>query len=309
VDIVDFHTHLWPVGKTSGDHHAPPGISIPEDALRRGKHPDLLLEEFKAADVSLAVVSTTIESLFGIAKPTDANLIREVNDWLAALVTRYPDRLVALGTVDAFSGEAAAHEAERAITELNFRGLVIDSSRHGLFLGDECVRPTLDVAAHHGVPIFVHPVGIPDASIFVAGAGRLGNSAGRGLMNGVAFLSVLENGILDRYPDLSFVFATLGLGAIVQAARGGVFGKDRRSSGTRPNLYFDTMGEDPAIVKILVDFFGAERVVAGTDWPLLPPLSQDGLTSALAHAGLAPSDAALVAGGNARRLLRLPLVG
>ncbi len=306
MDIVDFHTHLWPKDWAIGGARARPGVTIPAVAHRRVVDPAALVSEFETADVSLAVVSATIESLFGMDGATEPGIVRQVNDWLAALVAVHPRRLLALGTVDAFSGDAGAREAERAITELQLRGLVIDSSRHGLFPGDARVRPTLEVAARYNVPIFVHPVALPDPSIFIAGAGALGNSLGRGLMNGVAFLSVLQSGLVEEFPDLNLVFATLGLGAIVQAARGGKYGRGQRSARPRPNLYFDTMGEDPEIVKILVGFFGPDRVLAGTDWPILPALSQTGLAAALSQAGLTPTESALVASGNARRLLKWP---
>ncbi len=124
-------------------------------------------------------------------------------------------------------------------------------------------------------------------------------------MNGVAFLSVLQAGLLDELPDLHLVFATLGVGAIVQAARGGKYGREQRQDRPRPNIYFDTMGQDPAIIKVLTGVFGADRVVAGTDWPILPALTQSGLSAALAGAGLSTEEQALVANGNARRLLGL----
>ncbi len=254
MEIIDFHTHLWPIAWGIGGSRNRSGANIPEHALRRIVNPDALVEEFAAADISRAVISTTIESLFGLDGEVELDVIRRINDWLVGVVAAHPEQLVALGMVDAFSGDAGAIEAEQAITELKLCGLVIDSSRHGLFLGDSRVRPTLEVAARHNVPIFVHPVDLPDLSIFIAGAGPLGNSLGRGLMNGAAFLSVLRNSILERFPSLSPVFAALGLGAIIQASRGGKYDRYQRLLRTRPNLYFDTMGEDPGIVKVLADF-------------------------------------------------------
>lgn len=92
----------------------------------------------------------------------------------------------------------------------------------------------------------------------------------------------------------------------MQAARGGIFGRAERQRQPRPNIYFDTMGADPAIVRTLVGFFGAERVLAGTDWPILPALQAESLAASLAEAGLNKAEQRLVAGGNARRLLSLP---
>ncbi|MFC0216978.1 putative TIM-barrel fold metal-dependent hydrolase [Pseudochelatococcus lubricantis] len=302
LDIVDIHTHLWPADRGAGGARRV-NFGLGDDILRQIVDPAALLDAFAAAGVSLAVVSTTVESLFGVEGPTDESTIAGVNDWLAGLVAAHPGRLAALGVVDPFSGEAAAREAERALGTLGLAGLVIDSSRHGRFLADPAVRPTLEVANRYRAPVFVHPINAPQADLLIAGAGKAGNSLGRGLMNGVAFLSLLESDILDAFPDINFVFATLGLGAIVQASRGGRYGREARDAGERPNIYFDTMGDDPAIVRILTSFFGVERVLAGTDWPILPALAQASLRDNLIRAGLDAHERQLVAGLNARRIL------
>lgn len=302
LDIVDFHTHLWPPAWAPGGKRfrGLPGLGAATvDLITK---PEALIDAFAANGIALAIISATIESLFGAAGPVDADDIRQANDWLAGLPVRHGG-LAALATIDAFSGDAGAREAERAITELGLVGVVVDSARAGRFLGDPVTRPTLETAARLKVPVFVHPVAHPDSDVLIAAAGKLGNSAGRGLMNGVAFLAVLQSSLLDDFPDLDLVFATLGLGAIVQAARGGRFGRDNRARRPRPNLYFDTMGDDPAIVSILTGFFGADRVLAGTDWPILGPLDRATLAANLAAAGLDDADQRLVAGGNARRLL------
>ena len=82
-------------------------------------------------------------------------------------------------------------------------------------------------------------------------------------------------------------------------------GEDERNASHQPNIYFDTMGDDPRIVRALVDFFGAERVLAGTDWPILSGLTRDHLAASLAEAGLSESEQRLIAAGNARRILDL----
>jgi aminocarboxymuconate-semialdehyde decarboxylase len=304
LDIVDIHTHLWPPAWGPGGKYAKPAGSFSPEIFRKITTPSALVDEFRDAGVSLAVVTATIESLFGAEGPVDFSAIAEANDWLADLVKTEPS-LAAFGVTDVFSGEQGAREAERAIVDLGLPGLVIDSSRGGKFLADPAARPTLEVAARHKVPVFVHPVAHPNSDILIAGAGAWGNSLGRGLMNGVAFLSVLNGGIIDELPDLHLVFATLGLGGLVQAARGGRFGRDQRHTPNRPNIYFDTMGDDPRIVKVLVDYFGVDRVLAGTDWPILPALRADSLAANLAEAGLNEAEQRLVAGGNARRLLGL----
>ncbi|MDR3473605.1 MAG: amidohydrolase family protein [Devosia sp.] len=304
LDIVDIHAHLWPPAWGPGGKHEKKSFGFSDEIYRKITTPQALVDEFAAAGVSLAVVSTTIESLFGAEGPVDRTLIPGVNDWLAELAAKHHS-LAAFATIDAFAGDEAAREAERAIVSLGLAGLVIDSSRNGRFLNDPAVRPVLEAAARLKVPVFVHPVAHPNAEPLIAGAGTLGNSLGRGLMNGVALLSVLQAGILDALPDLHLVFATLGVGAVVQASRGGLFGREAWAQGKRPNVYFDTMGSDPRILRVLTDFFGADRVVAGTDWPILPALGAASLKGSFEQAGLPKADQLLIAGGNARRLLSL----
>lgn len=233
LDIVDVHTHLWPPAWGPGGKHAKPSGAFSSEIYRKITTPSALVEEFKRAGVSLAVVTTTIESLFGAQGPVDFDGVRETNDWLASLVAEEPT-LAAFAVTDAFAGEQGAAEAERAIVEGGLSGLVIDSSRNDKFLADPAVRPTLEVAARHRVPVFVHPVAHPKSEVLIAGAGALGNSLGRGLMNGVAFLSIIQSSILDELPDLHLIFATLGLGGIVQAARGGIYGRTDAGANRAP---------------------------------------------------------------------------
>lgn len=303
LDIVDIHAHVWPPAYAPGGAREKKNTGFAPEIERKITSPEALLSELETGGVSLAIITATIESLFGLQGETDQGIIAETNDWLGELTAQHPDRLGAFATVDAFSGDAGAREAERAITKAGLSGLVIDSSRNGRFLSDPGVRPTLEVAARLRVPIFVHPVSHPDAATLIAAAGKNGNSIGRGLMNGVALLSVLEASLLDDFPDLNLIFATLGLGALVQAARGGKFGREAREAGERPNIYFDTMGDDPAIISTLVGFFGVERVLAGTDWPILSGLSRERFADSLQSAGLNEAEQRLVAGGNARRII------
>ena len=304
LDIVDIHTHLWPPAWAAGGRHARSAHTFAPEILAKFLSSETQIEEFARGGVSTSVVTATLETLFGTDNPYDPDALKQANDWLAELPRRY-DTIVAFGTVDAFAGEAGAREAERAIVQLGLSGLVIDSARAGKFVGHPSTLPTLQVAARYRVPVFVHPVFHPDSAPLIEAAGPAGNSLGRGLMNAVAFLSLSQSTLLDDLPDLNLIFATLGIGAIAQASRKGRYALAQRAATPRPNIYFDTMGSDPAIIRALVGFFGAERVLAGTDWPILGALDQASLRRGLTGAGLSESEQRLVAGGNARRILGL----
>ncbi|MCB4770447.1 amidohydrolase family protein [Ancylobacter sp. Lp-2] len=307
--IIDVHTHIRPKGWTPQLSASATARDREVAAVRAAKltDVDLLVRESEEGGIDLRLLSATIEGFFGIEGPTDAGEIARVNDFLAETVAAHPNRLGALATVDAFAGESAAREAERAVRELGHVGIVIDSARDGLFINDPRVRPTLEVAAALKVPVLVHPVAAPIAEALTRAAGVPGNSFGRGLVNGTAFLSVLHAGILDDLPDLHLIFTAIGAGALVlAAAESEHYGAKARSSGKpRPNIYFDIMGQEPAVIRFLIDLAGPERVVVGSDWPIWAPVSRQGLAKALDAAGLSAEEQALIAGGNASRLLNL----
>lgn len=62
------------------------------------------------------------------------------------------------------------------------------------------------------------------------------------------------------------------------------FGRDARQAAALPNVHFDTMGDDPLLLKVRVDYFRAQRVLVGTDFPILPSLQKAGLKACFAEA-------------------------
>ncbi len=305
--IIDVHAHIRPKGwkPRLPSYASAHDRAVAADRAAKITDVDLLVEESVEGDVALRLLSATIEGFFGIEGPTDGSEIARVNDFLAETVSAHPARLAALATVDAFAGDSAAREAERAILELGHAGIVIDSARDGLFIGDKRVRPTLEVAAALKVPVLVHPVAAPIAGALTRAAGVPGNSFGRGLVNGTAFLSVLHAGILEELPDLNLIFTAIGAGALVLAAAETeqYSARARQDPDRRPNIYFDLMGVEPAVIRYLVELVGADRVLVGSDWPIWAPVSRAVLQDAFARAGLSDEDQARIASGNARRLL------
>jgi len=84
--------------------------------------------------------------------------IPRINDHLAELVNRHPNRIFGLATVDAYSGEDGARELTRAVRELGLRGVFVQAAKKELFIDAPQARPTLAAAAALGVPVFVHPI-------------------------------------------------------------------------------------------------------------------------------------------------------
>jgi predicted TIM-barrel fold metal-dependent hydrolase len=72
----------------------------------------------------------------------------------------------------------------------------------------------------------------------------------------------------------------------------------------RKRLYVDTMGFDPATIRFAVHLLGAEHVLAGSDWPIMPIASRQYIDEALAELELSEQQTAAILGGNTARLLK-----
>lgn len=306
LDVVDFHGHWFPPDVVDPSRPPKGATAAVAAAWSLLTDIDAQLEHGARAGVAAQVVGAPMTSLAGAAVVPRAELASRANDALAAAVGRHGDQLAGLATVDAFDGDHGAEEARRAVDELGLPGLMIEATDGELVLSDPCARPTLAFAAERGIPVFAHPVTpVPLAERF-ARAGGPGVLVARGTESAISTLQLLASGTIGDLEGLQLVIACIGAGALlatafIEATDGGPLPHD----AGRGRLHIDTMGFDPAVVRFAIDAVGVEHVLIGSDWPVMARDASPERVSALFDAvGLAGDDAALVAGGNARRLLR-----
>lgn len=300
--LLDIHTHFRPSGWVSPHKPAPAPGSAPE------KHEDLeaLVAESNDKGVHARALSATVEALFGLEIKPDTPTINGVNEYLAEAVRQRPDNFLGLATVDAYSGDDGAEQARYAIEELGLQGIVIDSSRYDRYLSAPEAYPTLELAAAHGVPVFVHPFAAPQTKHLVEVAGKPGQSIGRGLQNGVSLLSALHAELPERLPDLRLIFTSLGHAAVLFGADALAEHKARRGGAQAEpaNIYIDTMRFNAPLIRYYGETLGVERIIVGSDWPGRD-VSRELVDNTLAAAGFAPEQQELIRIGNARRLFEL----
>jgi predicted TIM-barrel fold metal-dependent hydrolase len=182
----------------------------------------------------------------------------------------------------------------------------VESANGSLLLDAPQARPTLQVAAQLGVPVFVHPVNPRPLSRQLAPYGRLGTLLARGTVNDATLVALLETGVFDELPKLQVVVTTLALGGVLLAGGFGTASGVRTDAATllRRHVFIDTMNFHPVLIRAAVDLLGAGHVLAGSDWPIVSegPI-RERAEQAFAAAALTPSEQTLIAGGNARWLL------
>jgi len=130
------------------------------------------------------------------------------NNRLAEIVRAYPGKFIGMATVPLQNVKAAAAEMERAVLDLNLKGVEVGSNIRGRYLGDPLFWPFYEKVAGLDVPIFIHPRD-------VAGSERLkdfyfGNLIGNPLDTTIAAAHIIFSGVLDRFPGLKFILSHAG---------------------------------------------------------------------------------------------------
>jgi aminocarboxymuconate-semialdehyde decarboxylase len=224
-----------------------------------------------------------------------------MNDHVADLVARHPGRLIGLASVDGFDGERSGREAERAMRELGLRGVFMDCARGEAMLDAPQARPTLAVAAKYGVPVFAHPVAPQPLTRQLSRYGSAGTLYARSTANSAAVIALVEGGVFEDLPGLRIVVTALAMGGLAMVA-----GLSERSlSVVREHVYIDTNVLHPTLLRAAVNLLGAERVLAGSDWPINDLCLRPALDQAMDRAGLSADERNAIAGGNCRRLLAI----
>lgn len=308
--VIDFHNHFTGSAFTPiVGAGAPAARRAYFDAVNRNLADlDALLGSIETAGIAARVVNTPLEFIQDPDGETAPGTVARINDQLAELVRRNPNRLYGLATVDAYSGEAGARELTRTVRELDLRGAFVQAAKKDLFLDAPQARPTLAAAAALGVPVFVHPITDAQLRVRFGRYGRPGVTLNRSTINSAALIALLEGGTFDELPGLRVVVTTLAIGAVLLA--GGLYGDSRLRHDApelnRRHVYIDTMGLHPVLIRSAVDMLGADHVLAGTDWPIyVEKQIPERLQLALTACGLNAADQQLVAGGNAAKLMRI----
>ncbi len=159
-------------------------------------------------------------------------------------------------------------------------------------------------AEETGALVFVHP-----STRGFAGPAEhyLWNTVGNPVETTVFAAHLVMSGVLERHPGLKLLLAHGG-GAlpwlrgrlrhasehIAAAGQVDVYASLRR-------LYYDSVVFDPAVLRALVEFAGADHVLAGSDHPF--DMADPDPEATVRAAGLSAADEALILQGNAERLL------
>jgi len=293
IKTVDVHSHVLPREMVEAIRARPRDYQIRvehrdggEVFIRDDRHSTPLYAEFYDADakiegmdrkgIDVSVISVT-PVVFFYWLPADAGLAaaRIMNDGIARMAAKRPDRLRGMATLPMQDPDAAVAELERVVKEHGFRSIELGCRIRGELLAEPKFRPVLRRAQELGVFIFTHPYVAGELPADL-GCYYLGNLAGLPFDTALMAAHLMFSGALDELPRLNIILAHGG-GClpyqIGRLAHGYKVRKEARAHAKRSpaellrRFYFDALTHDAAALKFLVEKAGADRVTIGTDAP------------------------------------------
>ena len=236
--------------------------------------------------VDLQVLSLTIPGVELMDASTGTALARNVNDALADVVRKYPDRFLGFAALAPQSPEEAADELERAVKELDLKGWKTHSNYGDSYLDEKRYWPIFERAEKLDVPIYLHPSfpTIPQLKTDYGWA-LSGAPFGFGIETAICMMRLVLSGVFDRYPGLKVILGHLGEGLPFLLARIDYpyvipwFDPNARpelnkkpSDYFKNNVFVTTSGNyyEPAFM-CTYEAMGIDRILLGTDYPYEDP--------------------------------------
>jgi predicted TIM-barrel fold metal-dependent hydrolase len=212
---------------------------------------------------------------------SSVSLITDINDYILESITRFPKRLIGFCTAPFDDTDAALREIERCVTA-GAKGVGeirpdISSGRDKIQL----LKPVCDYLVEHGLIMSTHSSELESHSY-----------PGKGSATPDLLISLLK-----LNPNLKLVCAHWGGGLHLQT-------NNPEIKSMLKNTYFDSAASpflyQPEIYKSMCDAFGADKLLFGTDYPLLKAKRY---FSEIKNINLPTQIEQGILGENARRLL------
>jgi predicted TIM-barrel fold metal-dependent hydrolase len=295
-----------------------PHVIAPSESARKA----LDMGKARLADMETAGISMQVLSYGGFPQLLPAEqsiaLCRTANEKLALAAQTRPTRFAGFATLPWQAPEAAARELERAVKALGLKGALINGRPGEGFLDDPRYAPILAAFDELNVPLYVHP-GLPLPAVQAPYYGGFERELGARLAMfawgwhneaGIQVVRMLLAGVFDRYPGLQVISGHWGemVPFFLQRLEDSI---PQEASGLKRPIvqtYREHVLVSPSGMLTLPHFqfihtlMGAERILYSIDYPYQ---SLDGARAFIERLPVGDADKALIAHGNAERLLGL----
>lgn len=284
---IDVHHHAFPrtyiqALKGAGVKNTM-GVDFPEWT------PETSLKQMDKNQIQIAMLSISAPGVYfnGMEFPDgfSEELARLGNEAIADTKKKYPDRFGGFATIPMLNTKSAIDELAFALDKLELDGITLMTNYKGIYLGDEKFETFFENLNKRNAIVFIHPtepgpqfdpgLDIPVALI----------EAPFDTTRAVA--NLMFNGVLDRYPNITYIvshgggtipFLAWRLAGIEYAQKDKkvsvlralydylLKGKPDKGLRCLKSMYFDTaIVSGNYALNALRDFAGSEHIVYGSD--------------------------------------------
>ncbi len=266
-------------------------------------------------DVQVISLASTGVQMFEADEAT--HLATLANDVLAEAIARYPTRYAGLASFAPQDPAGAAKEIERAMTQLGYNGVIVNSHTNGDYLDQQAYWPILEACEACEAPLYIHPRAPSPQMIEPYMAYTLEHAIwGFQAETALHALRLIAGGLFDRFPKLKVVLGHGGEGLHYWLPRlDGMWANFKAPEGSRPtlemapseyikrNFAVTTSGMNWApAVKFALEALGRDAVMFAIDYPFV----DSGMSVAqMDGIDIADADKAAIYHRNAERIFRI----
>jgi len=218
-----------PGGAIDVHHHfAPPG----QTAANRPWTPELTLAQMEKFNISVAILSMTQNgNLLYDNTPKGRTEVRRGNDYGAELVQKHPDKFGQFGGIPMPDIDGTLKEIEYVFDQLKVDGIgLYTNDNQGRWPGDAYFEPMWQELNRRNAIVYMHPLAPPCCTNLKYGPNAAMLEYDFDIGRAVA--SIIVNGVMFRYPNITFI--TVHSGGTVPMLVGRM--KDRIPMGSQQYL-------------------------------------------------------------------------
>jgi predicted TIM-barrel fold metal-dependent hydrolase len=252
---------------------------------------------------------------YGRDRDLAGKIVKLQNEKLAELCASKPDRFAGFASLTLQAPDLAVQELEIAIKKQGLKGAAIGGAVNGEAFSDSKFHPVWAKAEELGVPLFIHPQGIPELNKRLTGNGWLSNAIAFPAETSIALSHLIFEGTFDRFPKLK-VIAAHGGGFLPSYADRSDHACLVGPKGCNPDIklqkqpteylkqiYFDSLIFTPEAIRHLAAQVGASQIVLGSDYPY--PWQMQPVDHIFASTSLSDDEKADILGHTAAKLMNV----
>jgi len=330
---IDIFPHILPIKYKEALYRLAPAEFYIKDVVETLPtlydldHRFRIMDKFDGLMQILTLSSPPIEQI-GDTK-TAADLAKMANDEMAELVLKYPDRFAAaVAALPLNDMEAALKELDRAIGDLRFRGIQLNTPVNGKPLDSAEFLPIYEKMSQYNLPIWIHPVREADCADYKTekrSKYMIFHIFGWPYETAAAMTRLVFSGILEKFPNLKII--THHCGSMVPYLEQRIIGaydhaemlrgaKYKRGLTRPPIQYYKMFYYDTAIygstagLTCAYTFCGADHLVFATDFPYDSQFGERytrQTIESIEQMEISDLEKKKIFEDNARELLRLPI--